>query len=167
MKLTDRLGLIILASAVVLSFGIVNSPTDHLPLRMASHFNAEGVADGWMDKTRFLITSVATMVAVPLSVILMTMLVKFLPDRFLNIPHRDFWLSAGRREKTYAAILDFGFASAGATLWLFAMLHREVLRANEVSGARFEPGWPVFTFPILIVAVGLIRLWVKFSRPSS
>lgn len=164
MKLTDRLGLLLLALAVVFFLSIVAPSIDHLPLRMATHFNADGVADGWMDRTRFRVTMIGTMVAVPLSIILVTMLVRYLPDRFLNIPNRQFWLSADRRNETHAAILDFGMAAAGSTLWLFSMLYRGVIRANEVPGARFAPGWEIMTLPMLILAVALIRLVAKFRR---
>lgn len=164
MKLTDRLGLLLLASAVVLSLWIVTRSIDHLPLRFATHFDANGDADGWMDRTRFRMTMIGIMMALPLFIILITFGVRHLPEQFLNLPNRKFWLSAEHRDETFAIILDFGLTAAGATLWLFAMLYREVIRANEAPGSSFAPGWHVFTFPILIIVIGLIRLMAKFNR---
>lgn len=164
MKPSNHLGALLLFFAVVLAAWTFIPSIDHLPDRMATHFNADGRADGWTDKTRFRVTMIGTMLAIPLTIILITMLVRYLPDRLLNIPNRQFWLSADRRDETYATILDFGMAAAGSTLWLFAMLYREVVRANEAPGASFSPGWEVMTFPMLITALGLIRLVVKFRR---
>ena len=168
MKISNRLGILVLMAGVVMATWAISRSIDHVPLRLATHFDAGGKADGWMDRDRFRISMGAAMAALSLFLILVTLLIRHLPDRFINLPNRQFWFSPQRRDEAFAAILDFGMAAAGATLWLFSMLYREVIRANETPGALFSPSWQVMTLSMLIIGVGLIRLWMKFaSTPAS
>src|SRR5688500_1481613 len=64
-----------------------------LPERMASHFDASGVADGWMTRDAYVWFMVGVVTFVSLTMNAAFGSVRFLPNAVINIPRRDYWLA--------------------------------------------------------------------------
>jgi hypothetical protein len=111
-----------------------------LPERVASHFNAAGLANGYMTRNAYRIFMLAFGFGVPLLVVALVGWLPRLAPNLINIPNRDYWLAPERRVATLAA-LD------GCALWLGCLLtalaggvHWLVIRANAVEPPRLENG---------------------------
>ena len=105
--------------ALALAQAIYNFPL--LPETVASHFNASGVATGWMPKQAFFaVYAVMVLVAcfvqffVPFSI-------ANLPNARVNLPHKDYWLAPAEREATMAYFKK-SFAWFACALLLFEVL---------------------------------------------
>lgn len=145
-----------------LQFGL---SLDELPPRLASHFNASGAADGWMDKSTFVTSWIAAVVFLNLLVIGICWGFRFLPDSMFNLPHRDYWLSPAQRPTTVGAMLEFGFGLAFAITLLFGELYDQTLKANQLQPPHMPPRYWLHLMPALgIMAFILLDLATRFGK---
>lgn len=138
-----------------------------LPQRMASHFGASGMPNGWMSKSAFfvvyaLILGVAALVGylVPRSI------AKKPPER-INLPNKEYWLAPERRAETLAFFERY-FAWYSCVLLLILVLAMGLaIQANFTSPPRMATG------PIVSVIAGfvvfnvawVVQLMRHFSNP--
>jgi uncharacterized membrane protein len=138
-----------------------------LPQRMASHFGASGMPNGWMSKSAFfvvyaLIIGVAALVGylVPRSI------AKKSPER-INLPNKKYWLASERRAETLAFFERY-FAWYSCVLLLILVLAMGLaIQANFTSPPRMATG------PIVSVIAGfvvfnvawVVQLMRHFSNP--
>src|SRR6185503_5032974 len=81
--------------------GYLATSSGQLPDRVATHFDGSGRSNGWMSRSFHLWFTLVLGLAFPLIVAVILFFARFLPDNFLNIPRRDYWLSAERRADTF------------------------------------------------------------------
>ncbi len=75
-----------------------------LPERVATHFGGRGEADGWMSRSTDLVFFGGLGVGLPLFFMVLSLLTGLMPARFVNLPHREYWLAPERRAQTLAYI---------------------------------------------------------------
>ena len=145
-----------------LQFGV---SLDELPARLASHFNASGAADGWMDRGTFIASWIATVVFLNVLVIGICWSIRFLPDSMFNLPHRDYWLSPTQRPATVRALLEFGFGLAFGVTLLFGALFDQTLKANQIQPPHLPPQFWLHLTPALLIMAGvLLDLATRFRK---
>ncbi len=138
-----------------------------LPARVATHFGANGQPDGWMSRASHTLGQVGITGGIAALFFILALALPRLPERFVNLPHRDYWLAPQRRAATFAWL--------GAMLfWLGALLQaflgfvfRAVWRANTAAQPelRLNPLW--LQVSLFIIVVGLvITLLFRFRRPG-
>lgn len=139
-----------------------------MPAVVASHFGANGAADGFMSRGAYVATILFISVGTPL-------LVGFLPvaaagkqGQRLNIPNREYWLADERRDATVAFVRLHGRWFAGALVVFLGYTHWLVVRANTqappvLSTVAMMGGLGVF---FAYVAGWLMVLFVRFRRPG-
>jgi uncharacterized membrane protein len=149
----------LLAFLVVLYLAGVVATVPLLPERMATHFNAAGQADGWMTRSGYLAFNATLGVALPLFILLIVYLSRFLPASLVNIPHREFWLAPERRALAQTALLDHSFWLACLMVAFFAALHAVTIVANRRTPAALPN--TVF-FPVLGAFLLGTGLWIYF-----
>ena len=71
-----------------------------LPDTVASHFSASGEADGWMSRGGFIIFYAALMVFLYGTFVGTGYLMRVLPDSYINVPNKNYWLAPVRREES-------------------------------------------------------------------
>src|SRR5690606_14949900 len=77
---------------------------DELASIVASHFDAQGRPNGFATKEQFFIVY-GLMAGFVLSTLLFSIpLLKFMPVKYLNIPHREYWTTGGRLHEAIAKI---------------------------------------------------------------
>ena len=139
-----------------------------LPERVAIHFGAGGVPDGWGSSLT------ATGLSVGLSLLLFGLLtrsddlVRRVPARWINLPNRAYWLAPERREAT-AVRLHERLQAFGTALFGFLLVAEWLtLQANLSDPVRLDE-------PLFLVALGsflaytLYWTWSlvrAFRRPS-
>jgi len=146
------------ASTVVVGSitGIVLT-ADWLPARVASHFGANGLANGYMARDVYLAFAIGMVVVPPALVgLAIALSLKYFPQ-FLNLPDRDYWLAPERRAGT-TEYLNGHSAWLAALLGLFALgVHLLVVRANRSVPPQLETA----PFVVLLIGFGIVTVaWI-------
>lgn len=140
---------------------------DHhqLPERIASHFDATGTVDGWMDKTAFTTSILSVGLGIPAVFVSIIYLMRFLPTRYLNLPS-DRWREPAYFRKACDDFLAITLWYAAAfLLWQSAFTH-QIVAANLATPPRLGNQYAfLLTIPILLLTLGwLAAIMVRFSR---
>jgi len=137
-----------------------------LPEIVSSHFGKAGYVNGWQTKNVFFsmelgIIALATVISFGIPRI-----IEALPVSVINLPHKEFWLSAERRNETlsYLSLWTVWFGCALLAFLLFVM--ELVFRANlhsplHLNTAAFVPALVAF---VVFDTMALLRLVLHFSR---
>jgi hypothetical protein len=117
-----------------------------LPERMALHFAAHGEANGWMPRSADLILFGGLGVGLPLFLAALSLLTGLVPDRLVNLPHREYWLAPERRAQTRAYISRQTIWISCLMLLFLSGIHGLVIQANRVT----PPDLPMNLFWMLV-----------------
>lgn len=101
-----------------------------LPDTVASHFGPGGAADGWSSKSSFLTLYVVIVVITIGPFIGLPFLLRHLPDSFINLPNKEYWLAPERREETLRSIGTNLLWLGNATLMLLTHIMGVTMAAN-------------------------------------
>ena len=88
------------ATALIGSIVLTAIYWPQLPEKMASHFNAGGQPDGWMNKGSFVGLMVLIQFGLAAMMFGIGRLTRVLPPSMINVPNREYWLADERREQT-------------------------------------------------------------------
>jgi hypothetical protein len=145
----------------------VLSTTASLPDRVASHFGAEGLANGTMTRAGYRGFMLFFTVGFPTLVVLGVGWLPRIIPQYTNIPNPNYWFAPERR----AQVFDFLMTHAlwfGCLLVLFiCAVHWLVVQANAQQPAQLAHG-PFFTALGLFFAaltVWIITLYRRFRAP--
>ncbi|PYM14260.1 MAG: hypothetical protein DME18_07135 [Verrucomicrobia bacterium] len=125
--------------------------------------------DIWMNRSTYLVFSVALGIGLPLLLIGLGYVVRFLPVNSINIPNRNYWLAPERRVVTF----DFLFRHL---LWLACFeaifmigVHLLIADANRQVPPHLSLPlfWGVFGSGLTFVAIWLGVLLRRFRRDMS
>jgi hypothetical protein len=107
-----------------------------LPERMATHFGCDGQPDGWMSRSADLVIFGVLGIGLPLLFAGSSIVTRFLPPWFINISHREYWLSPERLPQTRAYIAR-QLLWMGCLMVLFlAGMHYLTIQANRITPAH-------------------------------
>ena len=141
-----------------------------LPQRVASHFDASGVPDGWMGRDAFLLLCVGVAVFVALLISGIGWLTPRLPNALINVPHKEYWLAPERRYATLRRMATMLAAIGIATLLLLLVVFHLTVRANRAEEVRLSGvTWIALagygTAVLAIVAAGVLPFFRR-RRPA-
>ncbi|HOX27279.1 MAG TPA: DUF1648 domain-containing protein [Candidatus Krumholzibacteria bacterium] len=145
-------------SSLLLCFLHLNWAAGELPDRVATHFGAGGRADGWADRSSFLL--MYGLLVVGMSAILggIGWFAGRLPVSWLNLPNRDHWFEPQRRAATEARLRDQMLVMAGATNLFFLGLMHVTVQANRQPEPQLGGGfWVLFAAYLAFVAGWSVR----------
>ena len=138
-----------------------------LPERLASHFNASGMPNGWMTKTQFIYLYAVVLVPALAIEFWVPNRIANKPVSKLNLPNKEFWLAPERRTETFA-FFDSFFAWYGC-VFLFVMVFAMglAMRANFDSPPHLPTGPIVSDIAgfVLFNVAALIAMFRRFSSP--
>lgn len=163
----QRLARIVFFAAALAALGLAAYEHGSLPARVATHFDKQGQADGWMPRDSHTITQAGISVFVAGLFYALTLVLRRLPDRFINLPHREYWLAPERRVATLAWL-------GAMLLWLGALLQAflayvfyEVWRANLAAKPELRLNLLWLQVSLFIITTGLvITLLYRFRKPE-
>lgn len=138
-----------------------------LPDRLASHFAASGIPNGWMTKSQFFMAYAALILVAAAVEFWVPRRIANKSDARLNLPNKDYWLAPERRDETFAYFDSF-FAWYGC-VFLFV----EVFAMGLAMRANFDTPPQLPTRPIvsdiagfvLFNVVAVIAMFRRFSMP--
>lgn len=104
-----------------------------LPERAATHFNANGLADGWTNRDHYRLFMFLLLVGLPL---LLVLVVAGLP-RYTNgkgqIPNCEYWFAQERRHLTESFLISHACWLGCLTAAVVYGIHISILRANAIT----------------------------------
>jgi len=122
--------LLSLAICYVLFFGYVISSYGDLPAKVASHFDIFGQPNGWMSRNACVEFSLGLAILVPALIIGMMAGAGRIPVSFINLPHRDYWMSPERRQAAVAVLLRYALWFSCLNVLFVTGLHTLIVMAN-------------------------------------
>ena len=139
-----------------------------LPNRLASHFDAAGTPNGWMDKSQFFMIYAVMLVPALIVEFRVSRSIANKPAASLRLPNKEYWLAPKRRARTLAYFESF-FAWYGC-----ALLFVEVFAMALAMRANFVPQPQLPTAPIVSLIAGFIvfnvvavvAMFRRFSIPA-
>ena len=149
---------------ILLSALIVGEAAYYLPLlpdRLATHFDTSGRANGWSSQAGFT-RLIAFQLAGFWILFIGAGLIGRIPDRWINLPNKAYWLAPEQREASLAFVRDWIRWFLAATLAFLTFVEGLALRANLSAPPRF-PNRPFLLF-LLVWAVTVIAMMVMLFR---
>ena len=139
---------------------------DLLPESVATHFDLSGQADGYSSRTGWFWFHVVLAGSFWIMFEVLGPFVRRLPDRWINLPNRDYWLAPHRREQSLGFV-DAELTRTGALTLLFVFgVGQLVIDANLEAEGKLNNGWFLTLIGVYIVAMIhlCIRLFRRFPR---
>lgn len=129
-----------------------------LPTRLATHFAWSGETNGWSTPAQFL-GVLATVFLVFAGLLAGAGWLERIPDRFLNLPHKSYWLSGDRRAPALALLRQWLRWFLVITYAALVALMTAVLQAN-LSGAPHLAVSPTLMFGGLVLPQLAMIAWL-------
>lgn len=129
--------------------------TGYLPDTVATHFDGNNRANGWMSRRGYRLFMIAFMIGVSTFV---SFAVGTLPAKFpqwTNLPNRDYWLAPARREESLRYLNAHGKRLGCLIVMMMLGMHYVILKANHVQ----PPALPVETFSSILIGFALVLIW--------
>src|ERR1700693_3557914 len=138
-----------------------------LPDRLASHFGASGIPNGWMTKSPFFVTFAVILLPALAVEFLLSFGISKKSDAKLRLPNKQYWLGPERRAETLAYFDSF-FAWYGCVfLFIEVFAMGLAMRANFDTPPQLPAGPIVSDIAgfILFNVVAVIAMFRRFSTP--
>jgi len=139
-----------------------------LPAKIAIRFDFDGTPNGWMGKDAFALYYFF-LLGVMLGVFgIFAAAVHKLPARFINIPHRDYWLAEPQRKATIGYLRElYLWTAAFSGIFIVGMMDM-VLRINLTAAPKLDSrvlytACGAFAFCILC---GIALVYWRFRKPD-
>ena len=142
---------------------------NQMPERMASHFNAGGVPNGWMTKNQFFTLNVILIAVAGFSGFYPARKIARVPTSKINLPNKEYWLDPVRREDTLAYFQQW-FAWFGCAILLLVVLVMQLVIESNRSPVPMLPLVPIMTllFGFLgYIVIRTVAMYRKFSKIGS
>jgi uncharacterized membrane protein len=151
---------------LLLGAAYVWSTADELPQRVASHFDASGSPDGYMDKSGYRLFILGFTAGFPLLIVTALGLLYRRAAGRMNIPNRDYWLAPERAEGTIAFLTAHAQWLGSVLVVLFCAMHHLLLQANRVQPPQLPGSGLTVLMLVPVVGVGawITTLMVRLRR---
>jgi hypothetical protein len=158
------LPLIILGTLVAATVAQVVHFYPHLPDVVVSHWGPGGQPDGWMQKAAFFWAMFISELGTTGFFVAIALALPSIPNRWWNLPHKDYWLDPERRSNTVEYVRI-------QTLWAAVIIGAAmVLIWQSTINANVRPQlhWPAdFWWTLIIMSVIFVVWTVRFLRHLS
>lgn len=150
--------------AIALAQAIYNFPL--LPDRLASHFNAYGLPNGWMSKQAFFIVYAAMILVAAVPEFFVPYSIAHTSNARVNLPNKDYWLAPDRRASTMA-YFEKSFAWFGCALLLLEVCAMGLaIQANFSSPPRL-PAVPMMGLVVVFLVYTVVWVILMMRRFST
>jgi hypothetical protein len=141
-----------------------------LPDVVASHFGADGYANGFMSRGAYIGLMLACAVGLPALLVIVAHFGLGSPNARINLPDRDYWLAPERRAETVSYLREQLARFAVVLMGLLCYVHWLVVRANAIRPPRLSTPWinaGLVAFAVFVVIWMRVFLRRFRNRPSS
>lgn len=158
-----RLGTFSLLLLLAVLAAFVWQTSKELPAVVASHFAANGVANGFMPRAIYAVLIVSMVVGAPLLLALLPAAAMRGEGKKLNIPHREYWLAPERRDDTLEFLHVHGRWFAVVVALFLSYVHWLVVLANRLQPPVLSSRSIITALVVFALAL-LVWLWALASR---
>ena len=162
-RLTATLFLLTLVACLVELFWAYNQ----LPERLHAHFPSWLPLDGEGPKWIFVVVCGAIPVLIAIAALISIRLVRQQPDKIVEIPNRDYWMSPIRRDRTLDSIVSRIYLLGAVKFAADAIFIYAAVRANLAGTSELNPRLLFFLacgFVIAKIALAAQLFW-RFRFP--
>jgi serine/threonine-protein kinase len=154
------MSLLLAANGLVLA-----TSSSRLPLRVASHFDAAGIANGFMPRSEYVMFMAVISLGIPVLLVLVTVMLPFLAPSRLRIPSRDYWIAPQRLAQTQATLATGGLVMSYIVAAFMVGVQLLVLQANARTPPRMDLAILYAMLALLVVAILFWQflLWRRFQ----
>ena len=136
--ITLRTPALVLGLLYLCFFGYLAASSSQLPSRVATHFDGHGQPNGWMSRAAHLRFMIVFGLGFPLFVPAIVYASRFLPDRFYNLPHREYWLAPAQRTETVAYLFRHSLWFSSMALCFVIGMAFSIIHANSLVQAHLS-----------------------------
>lgn len=156
-------GLIFLAAALQLQHYM-----PLLPDPMATHFDFAGNPNGWMTKKGFSLFYAAFLPVMTGIFTLVGILIRRMPDKLINIPHKAYWLAPERREKSMQSLQNMNNAIGVVVGAFIVVLMQAVIMSNldQYPQLGFDQLMPILGLLIAFILCKILYIRRRFRAPG-
>jgi serine/threonine-protein kinase len=130
--------------------------TPYLPETVATHFNANGTADGWMSRSTHLVSFAFFGLLFPAVMIGLCYAVRFFPPSMLNLPNRNYWTAPERITETHNRIFHHSIWFGCFAVAFIIGLHFTLVEANSHPRPALSLSMLV---PVTVTFLACALLW--------
>jgi hypothetical protein len=139
-----------------------------LPAKVASHFNAQGLPDGWMSRSQNLSVMGAIGLILPLFILGTGLLTAAIPSGSINLPNRDYWLGPEHRDETVGYIARHMVWLACLAAGLMIALNYAIVEANRANPPHLSNAvWVLLGVFLIGVTIWSVILIMHFAGVPS
>jgi hypothetical protein len=137
-----------------------------LPPVVASHFDAAGNADAYMSRGGYAAFMAGLSLALPVLVVCLPNVMLRRGSRWINLPHRDYWLAPERREATVDYLCRHNAVLGALVTGFLGYVHGLVLQANSVLPPRLSAHWLIVGMAafVAVLTIWSVQLLRRFRR---
>jgi uncharacterized membrane protein len=157
-----------LLSALLMAEGAtIVATAGQLPARVASHFDAQGFANGFMLRTDYQLLMTGIGLGIPILLVLVLVVLPYAMPNRLRIPSRDYWIDPIRRDATLRAIATSGLIIACIVAAFMIAVQLLVVQANSRVPPQLDNTLLYTLIALLIIAILVwqLMLWRRFQVP--
>ena len=150
--------------ATVLCVGIIQLIYfyPYLPETMATHFGADGQADGWSSRSSFISMQVIIIGVMTMLYLSANKLKLPQSSKYISLPNKDYWLDASRRSQTEYYLAQQMRWFCFYTLLFLLVVIQLVINANLQSNGLFDEN--LMWYSLLIYGVYIVVWILRFYR---
>jgi hypothetical protein len=139
-----------------------------LPSRVASHFDAAGMPNGWSSRLGYALLLVVIGVLLPLCIIALVRGLTLQGPALLNIPARDYWTRPEHGQEGVRRVRAYAWWLGGILAGTALLVHLLVLNAHDHQPPRLNTGAMLFVLGAAFSAIaGWAVGWYRvLQRPS-
>ena len=164
MKIYLPILLFVLVELIVVAF--ILSTTGMLPVEVASHFNGAGLPNGFMSREAYTQFILVFSVVIPVLVVFPISLAVRAASSNINIPNKDYWLSAENREGTIQFLTNHIMCLGILIATFMVYVHWLILKANSIQPPQLPNDLLFIGMGVFVASLLLWGIWlsVKFMR---
>jgi hypothetical protein len=163
-----RLCSMLFAAVLIVVAWFIVTTTGRLADVVATHFGGDYLANGFMTRDGYLAFSLAFSTVLPVIVAGAVGLLPRLFPRSVNVPNRDYWLAAERRDATLESIAIRAIL-LGALLAIFMVgVHWLILQANAAVPPQLPARafWAMLIAFLVAFAAWIVAFWSRFRNTA-
>jgi hypothetical protein len=129
----SRRGGIVFALLVACGVVFIWLTSSWLPATVASHFQGDGSANGFMQRASYIRFMLTFVLGLPLLLAAVSRFAFGNPDARINLPNRQYWLAPERRDETVSYLRRHLTRFNSVLVVFLCYVHWLVVRANQVQ----------------------------------
>src|SRR5216684_6190391 len=138
-----------------------------LPTVVASHFNGQGLANGWQTKPAFFTVFAGVSVLAAVIGFIIPRIIAAMPPELINLPNKRYWLAPEHIANTME-FLNRYFAWFGCAVFVVILVTFDfAVQANLHPDHRPDATrmWYLLAGFLVFVVVSIARMFIRFGRP--